>query len=351
MKALVAMSGGVDSSVAAYLMREQGWDAVGVTMCLGVESGDGGGVRCCGPEAVADARKVCDTLDMPHYVFDFAESLQRYVIEEFVAEYRQGRTPNPCVRCNQRLKFGLLLTKARAMGFDAIVTGHYARIEELEGEYHLMRPRDRDKDQTYFLYQIKRQDLPSIRFPLGELTKSEVRQLAGKAGLTVAGKPASQDICFVTEDNYRTLVGDSADDKPGQIVDTRGKVLGTHRGISHFTVGQRRGLGIAAGRRLFVVAIDPDRQQVIVGDREDLAAYGLRASSVNMLTETIPGKCEVQIRYAHPAVGCTVEVREQMLEARFAEPEDAVAPGQSAVLYYGDRVLGGGIIEEALSFE
>jgi tRNA-specific 2-thiouridylase len=329
-------------------MRERGCETVGVTMCLGVDTADGSGVRCCGPEAIADARRVCDILGIPHYVFDFSEPLRKHVVDDFVSEYHRGRTPNPCVRCNRYLKFGALLAKAEAMGFDALVTGHYARIEKLETKPCLLRPRDLHKDQTYFLYQIRREDLPCIRFPLGDLTKDETRDLANRAGLPVAAKAASQDICFVTDSDYRRLVGTKADGGTGELVDTQGQVLGYHRGVSRFTVGQRRGLGVAAGRRLFVVAIDAHENRVVLGDREDLAAQGLRTGPVNLLTDTIPKKTEVQIRYGHPPVRCTTVRVGETLEVHFDHPEEAVAPGQSAVFYDKNRVLGGGIIEEAI---
>jgi len=344
-KILVAMSGGVDSSVAALLLRDQGHHVVGVTMCLGIRTPDGAGSRCCGTEAIDDARRVCDRLGIPHYVFDFAALFQQHVVDDFFAEYRDGRTPNPCVRCNQLLKFGLLLDKARSMGFDRLATGHYARIGERQGHAVLSRAADNCKDQTYFLYCIKRADLSSIVFPLADMVKDQTRVCARDAGLPVAEKAESQDICFVNEGTYRDLMGASS---PGEIVDTSGTVLGTHKGIVNYTIGQRKGLGIAAGRPLYVVALDTARNRVVVGEESDLSAHGMAVGQLNLLVDELPSRVTVKIRYAHAPASCRVRRDSDVLTITFDEPQKAVTPGQSAVLYDGDVVLGGGIIQTAV---
>lgn len=348
-RVMVAMSGGVDSSVAALLLKQQGHDVVGATMCLGVVSGEEETTKCCGPEAAEDARRVSDKLDVPHYVFDFSDALREKVIKDFVAEYGAGRTPNPCVRCNRFLKFGMLLNKARSLGFDALATGHYARIVEEKGEYSLRCAKDRSKDQTYFLYCIHRGDLSSILFPVGEHMKTRVRALAEESGLPVAHRAESQDICFVPGRDYREfLPARGLRETPGEIVDTHGKVLGTHRGITNFTVGQRKGLGIAAGAPLYVVAIDAGRDRVVAGNKRDLRSEGLTLSNVKVLVSKPPAEAKVKVRYAQPGVACRISWQGDTARVVFATPQEAVTPGQSAVLYDGDMVLGGGIIERSV---
>jgi tRNA-specific 2-thiouridylase len=342
-KIMVAMSGGVDSSVAALLLKQQGFEVVGVTMCLGVSTEGADRPVCCGPEAVSDARAVCDALDIPHYVMDYSAQLRVEVIDPFIEEYRAGRTPNPCVRCNQRLKFGSLLTKARAMGFDGLATGHYSRIGRRNGRACLQRGRDPRKDQSYFLYAIPRASLDAALFPVGDLVKDEVRALASRAGLPVADKAESQDICFTAGADYRVLLGEGAS-QAGAFVDVSGTRLGTHRGIAHYTVGQRKGLGIAARQPLYVIALRPARNEVVLGERAQLLASGLTARQLNWLTDGVPSAAQAMIRYNHPAVGCTMGVDGDELRVFFQEPQEAVAPGQSVVLYEGDTVLGGGII-------
>ncbi len=245
-KVLVAMSGGVDSSVAALLLKEAGYAVTGVTMCLGIRR-EGDRASCCGGDAIEDAKRVCGQLEIPHFVFDFALLMEELVISKFTSEYLNGRTPNPCVDCNRYLKFGSLLQKALAMGFDFLATGHYAIIERMGDSWRLKRPKDRNKDQTYFLYPIKKGNLPSILFPLGMLSKEEVRARARKSGLHVAHKVESQDICFVTQGNYGQFFEErNLSAAAGNIVDQEGKILGRHRGIAHYTIGQRSGLGISA---------------------------------------------------------------------------------------------------------
>ncbi len=344
---MAAMSGGVDSSVAALLLKEQGHDVVGVTMCLGVANHGGTTRQCCGPEAVKDARTVCDTIGIPHYVMDFSSYLDKWVVRNFVDEYVAGRTPNPCVRCNRYLKFDVLLRKARAMGFDALATGHYAKIVSHNGAHRLMRPRDRKKDQTYFLYGIPGENLAYIEFPLGELTKDEVRRIAARARFRVAEKPGSQDICFVGGD-YRSMI-DGSLMLPGRIVDHDGAVVGTHEGIVNYTIGQRRGLGIAAGRPRYVTGIDAASNTIRVGPRNELLSTGLSASALNLLTDCLPHSLSCRIRYAHPPSACSVSVDGDRADVSFAVPQEAVTPGQSVVFYDGDTVLGGGVIDASVS--
>jgi tRNA-uridine 2-sulfurtransferase len=348
-KVLVAMSGGVDSSVAALLLKEQGYEPAGVTMDLGVRDAGSEKPRCCGPDAIGDARRVCFQLGIPHYVFDYAKVLEEKVIGPFIAEYARGRTPNPCVDCNRRLKFGALLDRARALGFDYLATGHYADIEKSsEKGYLLKRPKDRGKDQTYFLYRIAPDALASILFPLACYSKNEVREMAVKVNLPVTAKGESQDICFVTHKNYQAFVAEHLREiKPGWIVDKDGKKLGEHRGIVFYTVGQRGGLGISHKTPLYVVSIDASKNRIIVGEKRDLRATGLTAGDLNILVRDWPQTVYVKIRYRKQEVPCKVIFDNDRIHAAFADSQDAVTPGQSAVFYDDkDTVLGGGIIEE-----
>jgi tRNA-specific 2-thiouridylase len=351
------MSGGVDSSVAAYLLKQQGYDVIGLFMRTGAHSSDDGRADhkkgCCSAIDAGDARRVADRLDIPFYALDFETEFNR-IIEYFADEYLSGRTPNPCVVCNSWLKFGQLWTYGRQLQADFIATGHYARVVETDGEPQLHRALDPDKDQSYVLYGLNRSLLPHLLFPIGGFRKEEVRSLARSAGLGVADKPDSVEICFVPDNDHSALIRQRRPDaaRPGRILESSGEVLGEHDGIERFTVGQRKGLGVAAGQRRYVLQIIHSTSDVIVGDREELLARGLRASQVNWLIDPPQRSlnCQVKIRYRHTAATATVTaVPEGQARVAFAEPQSAITPGQAAVFYDGNRVLGGGWIEEALT--
>ena len=345
------MSGGVDSAVAALLLRDSGHEIAGVTMCLGVAPAEGERAKCCGPKEIEDAARVCRALGIRHYVIDFAADLEEKVIRPFVEEYCRGRTPNPCVACNRFIKFGTFLAKALAWGFDGLATGHYAGIEEERGAYRLKTPKDRRKDQTYFLHAIPREALAKVVFPLAGLTKDEVRGIAGRAGLPVFDKPESQDICFIPAEGHEAFLrGRGARLEPGEIVDTAGRVLGRHRGIACYTIGQRGGLRISSPAPLYVLAIDAARNRLIVGPKKDLKSEGLIAEQVNRLVDAFPGEAWAKIRYAHKAARCKISSDGDRITVRFREPQEAVSPGQSVVLYDDEgTVLGGGTIKEVFS--
>ncbi|MCA9738721.1 MAG: tRNA 2-thiouridine(34) synthase MnmA [Gemmatimonadetes bacterium] len=351
------MSGGVDSSVAAALLVEQGYDVVGVTMKTFCYSDvPAHGRTCCGLDGIADARRVADRLGIPHYVFDVEEDFTRDVIDDFVREYAEGRTPNPCVRCNSNTKFRDLMRRARALGVDGIASGHYARIATDDaGRPCLLRGRDAAKDQTYFLWALPPELLPHLRFPLGELTKPEVRARARELGLITADKAESQEICFVPTGNYRDLLGQRLGARhealsPGPFVDEDGRILGEHQGYAGFTVGQRRGLPGGFADPMFVIAVRPADRAVVIGPRSALERDRVSVDEVNWLSDPVrPGeRVQVQLRHRAPAVDAVVLPEEDAaLTLALETPQAAVTPGQSAVVFSGERVLGGGRIRGA----
>ncbi len=347
-KVLMAMSGGVDSSVAAMLLIDHGYDVAGVTMRFGTLT-EGDQKRSCTSAAIDDAKKVCDHFRIPHYVFDYETQLEDKVIANFISEYKKGRTPNPCVECNRYLKFGSLLDKALTLGFDFLATGHYAAIEKNEEGYFLIRPKDKKKDQTYFLYAIPHNKLAKILFPLASLTKDEVRDLAKNHSLPVAHKQESQDICFVTQKNSQEFLLERVKEiKPGPIVDIYGKVLGKHCGIIFHTIGQRGGLGISHPTPLYVVSIDPVKNRIVVGEKKDLLGKGLVAVDVNVMAKNWPKQMHAKIRYRKKEALCKVKAENGRFKVIFAEDQEAITPGQSVVFYDHNLVLGGGIIDEVL---
>lgn len=353
---VVGMSGGVDSSVAAALLVEQGFEVVGVTMKVWKRPEiDDDAPRfgsCCGTEASDDARRVARTLGIPYYLLDMEREFDRAVIGRFTDEYRRGRTPVPCVTCNTDLKFGSLLTRARAWEAAAVATGHYARMtrDPGTGRFLLWRSRDARKDQSDFLWPLTQAQLAAARFPVGELTKDEVRAHARRLGLATADKPESQDICFIPDDDYRGFLRrrDPAMFRPGPIVDREGSVIGTHAGIAGFTVGQRKGLGASTGERRYVLEVSADDNRVMVGRAEDLGRDRLVATDVNFIACEPPAaaiRVEAKIRHAHTPAPATVRVLDTgTAEVVFDMPQRAITPGQSVVWYQGDLVIGGGVI-------
>ncbi len=346
-RVLVAMSGGVDSSVSAYLLKREGFQVTGLTMCLGRKT-SGEKVRCCDTKAIEDAKEVAQKLDIPHYIMDFSKELEEKVVAPFISEYLRGRTPNPCIECNRSLKFGTLLKKAKALGFDFLATGHYAKIEEQGDRFFLRKAKDKKKDQSYFLYPIKKEYLRFIKFPLGEFIKEEVRSLAKKIGLKIADKPQSQDICFFSERNYRDFLPRKVFLGEGEIVDLKGNILGKHKGIAFYTIGQREGLGISFGKPLYVIAIEPQKNRLIVGEKKDLEAKELTAYNLNIFVESLPQEAYAKIRYRHKEAKCKIFPEKDKLRVVFYKAQEAITPGQSIVFYQQDLVLGGGIIKEVL---
>ncbi len=360
-KVAVAMSGGVDSSVAALLLKQDGYDVVGITMRLWVDpqAEERSSIEmrgCCSLEAVNDARRVADALDIPHYMLNMKEPFYKNIVGNFTTAYLQGKTPNPCIECNRSLKFSLLLEKVRALGFDLLATGHYCRIDYngTTGRYRLLKGRDEQKDQSYMLYMLGQKELPYLLFPLGGMTKQEIRGIAKANKLRVADKRESQEICFIPDNDYRAFIERESPQslQPGDIVSTTGHKLGRHRGIAFYTVGQRKGLGLVSVNPVYVVKIDAERNLVIVGEEKDTFSRGLIAGKLSFVSGIMPeAKIEVQVkvRYRAPAVPAILFPPEgDRVRLYFKQAQKAIAPGQSAVFYCNDEVIGGGIIEEAL---
>ncbi len=344
-KAVVAMSGGVDSSLAAALMAEQGWRVLGVTLKLlpRLETGFG----CCGsPADIEDARRVSESLGIAHYTLDLADLFEDRVIRPFVDAYLSSRTPNPCVECNRSLKFGALLALAEAWGAECLATGHYARV--LGGR--LYKARDALKDQSYFLYSLTSRELSRVRFPVGDLTKSQVREKARALGLRTADKPESQEICFVPRRDYRAFIASRAGTLlPGPIKDASGRGLGRHSGLAFYTVGQRKGLGLSGGRPRYVVRLEPQTNTLVVGDARETLVPSFVAAGVSWTSGRPPEdlRAQVRIRHRHPPAWASLSLPgEGRVSVRFEEPQPAVTCGQAAVFYSGDEVLGGGTIAE-----
>jgi tRNA-uridine 2-sulfurtransferase len=351
---LVAMSGGVDSSVAAALLVEQGHRVIGATMkTFCYNESNSTGKTCCGLDGILDARRVAAALDVPHYVFDMEQSFGRAVIDDFVSEYVVGRTPNPCVRCNSNTKIPDLLRRGRLFGCDWIATGHYARTERApDGAVRVLRGVDRAKDQTYFLWGVPGSVLPHLRFPVGELTKGEVRERARALGLATADKPESQEICFVPNGDYaefleRRLGADHAALAPGALVSSSGVVIGEHGGYARYTVGQRKGLGGGRGRPLYVLGVRPATNEVVVGTNEELFRDTVAVADLNWLAVPPSAGDMVHVQLRHRAAATAAQVvacEPERLTLRLDEPQRAVTPGQSAVVYRGDELIGGGRI-------
>ncbi len=354
-KVVVGMSGGVDSSVAAWLLKEQGYDVIGVTMQIWqdedteVQEAEGG---CCGLSAVDDARRVAMDLGIPYYVMNFKEEFRKNVMDYFVGEYVEGRTPNPCIACNRHVKWESLLRRSMAIGADYIATGHYAQIDRLPGgRYSLKTSVTAAKDQTYALYNLTQEQLSHTLMPVGSYHKEEIRDMAERLGLPVAHKPDSQEICFIPDHDYASFIEEYTGRElpPGNFVDLDGNVLGRHRGITHYTVGQRKGLNLSMGRPVFVVEIRPETNEVVIGDNQDVFTNVLRCDKLNwMAVDGLHGKSMdvlAKIRYSHKGSPCTIrEIGNDMVECRFHEPVRAVTPGQAVVFYDGDYVAGGGTI-------
>ncbi len=354
------MSGGVDSSVAAWLLKEKGYEVIGATMCIGgAEKTERGPIRCCGLSDIEDARRVALELGISFFVFHLREEFEEGVIQYFCEEYEKGRTPNPCILCNERIKFGSFWERAKELGADFGSTGHYARLsfDEENGRYLLKKGVDLRKDQSYVLFSLTQDQLRHTLFPLGEHRKEEVRRMAFELGLRVHDKPESQEVCFIHEDSYHSFLSERLKESigPGPIMDKNGKVLGQHKGIPFYTIGQRRGLRLAKGKPLYVIGIEREKNAIIVGEEMEVYGDTFTVGSVNWIVPQETDSTltsQVKIRYNHPGAEALLFLRrEGEAEVKFKSPQKAITPGQAAVFYDGETVLGGGWIKEVRSSE
>jgi tRNA-specific 2-thiouridylase len=370
-RVVVAMSGGVDSSVAACILQAKGYEVIGVTMCFnfpGDSVTDGltpRKPRCCGLQGIEDARRVAHKLGITHYVLNMQKALEERVIDDFCAEYALGRTPNPCVRCNQYVKFGALLKKALSLDAQFLATGHYARVAHTKDGYWLKKAKDLKKDQSYFLYRVGQEELKHLLFPLGNYIKPQVRQFARQFGLSVAEKLESQEICFLPGVNYRDFLSQRLSQLaqakpgaaipgliPGPVVDTQGKVVGRHKGIALYTIGQRKGLGIACGYPVYITRIDAAHNTIVVGNQKDALSSEFLVKDVHCIVKPVKKKValKVKIRYNHKESHATASFSKGKIKVRFKIPQFAVTPGQSAVFYDKDKVVCGGIIDKVAGY-
>lgn len=347
------MSGGVDSAVAAGLLQRQGYDVIGITLRLWAQDDPLASRyhrRCCPAEDIDDAAAATGLLGIPHYVLNMEEQFSEHVVDYFVDEYRRGRTPNPCLPCNERIKFASLLERAAEFDAQYLATGHYARIERQADGYHLLTAVDHDKDQSYVLYMLGQSELARVLFPIGAFRKHDIRTAAAELGLPMADKPDSADICFLPTEDYRDFIEQRVPQTEGDIINSAGAVVGRHRGVAAYTVGQRRGLGIAVGERRFVTHIDPELNVITIGSEDELYGESLTATSLRWVSDAEPSgefDADVKIRYRSASVPATVRLNGESAEVLFHQPQRAVAPGQAVVFYRSDEVLGGGIIESA----
>lgn len=353
-KVVLGMSGGVDSSVAAYILKELGFEVIGVTLSQipHTEETDDNEGGCCSISSVFDAKGVADYLDIQHYVMNFRGLFEREVIDYFIDEYMKGRTPNPCLMCNKRVRFSEFLEKAKGLGADYLATGHYAVVDKENGRYLLKKSADNRKDQTYFLHQMTQYQLKHTLFPLGGYTKDKVREMGEKIGIITHDKPDSEEICFIPDNDHGRFIKDRVDDiKVGNFVDTEGNILGKHKGIVYYTVGQRKGLGLALGKRVFVKKINPKDNTIVIGDEEDLYNSRLYAEELNFIPfDNLETTMEVKakIRYSLNESDAIITPHKNGVLVEFKEPQRAITKGQAVVFYSGEIVVGGGIIKEIL---
>ena len=344
----VAMSGGVDSSLASALLKKAGYEVIGITMQIWPSDEQARFGGCCGLQAIEDAKKVAYKLGIPHYVVNFRDIFAQKVIADFCLEYSLGRTPNPCIRCNQYIKFDALLKKAKELDYSFIATGHYARVEQSANGYQLLKAVDLTKDQSYFLYTLGQRQLQHLLLPIGNLHKTEARRLAAELGLSTATRQESQDICFIPDGDYRSFIANHVPLESGDIVDINGKVLGRHSGLAQYTVGQRQGLGLVSNERLYVLRLDAANNRLVVGTKNQLLSNRLLASRLSWVSGEAPEEVAdimARVRYRSPEVTAKLHLDDGIAEVNFQQLQWAIAPGQSVVFYQGDIVLGGGIIE------